>query len=211
LSNVAYLDETFQGIAAAKVNAANVFTGVNDFQGGFVASTLTTTGMYAYGTITSEGKMQINADLQLGYSTVAGNIQVSRNMLCNNVIRCSPYNGLGWDIVSSSEIVNCSADPCMTYEIYLQYTSVTGRAQQVNLPSGTIGQKIVIIQRNTAAGTGGNALIQSADAGTVFINKLVGTYPLVITPQHCATLMFLGPMNLLGTVYANAWQVLTYI
>ena len=206
LSNVNYLDDTFAFVAAAKVNQANIFTGVNDFQDGFVATTLTASDTYTYGTINVEGPLQFNGNVNLGFTSFNGNILVNQNIKTNGIIRCSPYNSAGWSFETSNEIANCFADPCLSYLIYL--TKTTTGTQTVNLPAGIMGQKITIIQRNASA----SANIVASGATPVFINKLTGIVVFTLLPQHCVTLMFLGPTNIpfLGA-RANTWMVITYI
>jgi hypothetical protein len=172
-----------------------------------LATALTASDTFTYGTINMQGPLQFNGNVNLGSTTFGGNILVNGNMKTNGIIRCSPYNGLGWSTeLTNVTPVNCFADPCMTYLIYLAKQS-TGD-QTVNLAPGQQGQKVVIIQRNVSA----NALIVASGATPTFINKLTASSPLVIPPQHTVTLMFLGGTNLPGLgARANTWQVLTYI
>jgi hypothetical protein len=207
LSNVNYLDNKFAVVAAAKVNQANLFTGVNDFQAGFIATTLTASDTVTYGTVFCEGPLQFNGNVNLTTCSFGGNILVNQNMKTNGIIRCSPYNSLGWSTeLSNTDTLNCFANPCLSYLIYLTKTSAG--TQTVNLPAGIMGQKITIIQRNASA----SANLVASGATPVFINKLTGIVVFTLAPQHCVTLMFLGPTNIPGIgARANTWMVITYI
>jgi len=206
LSTVKYVKDTFEVTAGVQINAPNIFTGQNNFEEGFVATTLNATGQYAYTNINTDGPVQFNGDITLGASTWAGNIQVTRNMLTNGVIRTAPYNSLSWDLITGSEIVTAYAYPAMTYYIYSNY-GLTARVQQINLAVGTPGQKVIIASRNTSQNT--NIQSASGSGSTRFINKLVATYPFSLARATCVTLIYVGPVTLGGFTYNTCWQVMT--
>lgn len=207
LSTVQYVNDSFEVTAAAQINAANTFTGENNFSAGFVATTLNITGDYSYSTINVDGPLQFNGDLQLtGTSSFAGNLTVTGNMVTDGVVRTAPYNSQAWDDIAGEEVVTVPSTLALTYELYLSY-GLTARVQQVNLPVATSGQKVIIICRNSSQ----NANIQSASGSvsTRFINKGTASYPFVLARQKCVTMIYIGPMTISGTLFNTCWQVMT--
>jgi hypothetical protein len=208
LSTVEYVNDKFEVTAGVQINAANTFTGLNNFSQGVIATTLNLTGQYSYSTINVDGPLQFNGNLQLGTSSFAGNLTVTSNMLTDGVIRTAPYNSLSWDVITGSEIVTCFANPALTYYIYANY-GLTARVQQINLAVATSGQKVIIACRNSSQ----VANIQSASGSltTRFINKGTASYPFVLARQKCVTMIYIGPMTLSGTLFNTCWQVMTLL